>query len=179
MARRRWLSGVTAALLLCPLLGGCGGDHAGGDATAPDGESIGALRQRAHQILDGYEAAAPSAPVPDDSPPPWAPDDGPAGIFVEAAKGSPTATGLTVSFTGARGPATEPCGADYHAEAIESSRALVVIVLAQPHAGDEICNSVGYPRTAEVKLARPLGERVVLEAGMGMPVPVHGALPSR
>ena len=80
---------------------------------------------------------------------------------------------LTVSFTGAPGPGDQGCGADYTAEAVESSTAVVVIVTEHPHALFEACTAVGATRTAVVELAAPLGERAVLEVKEGLPVPVR------
>jgi hypothetical protein len=81
-----------------------------------------------------------------------------------------------VTFTGSQRPATEPCGADYYAEAVESDRAVVVIVIEQAHAVGEICTLMGYSRTAGLNLTKPLGKRAVLEAKQGLPVPVTPTL---
>jgi hypothetical protein len=101
------------------------------------------------------------------TPPPW---NSPPGISIESATGTRAGTRLTVTFTGTREPATRPCGADYHAEAVESANAVVVIVIAQPHATNEVCTLAGYTRTATLNLAQPLRQRVVLEARQGQPV---------
>ena len=105
-------------------------------------------------------------------PPPWDPNDAPVGISVESASGTVGGRGLTVSFTGAPEPMDQPCGADYTAEAVESSSAVVVIVTPHPHAPGEACSAVGAPRTTTVELAAPLGERAVLEVKQGLPVQV-------
>jgi hypothetical protein len=107
-------------------------------------------------------------------PPTWNPYDAPEGISIESATGSVGGRQLTVSFTGAHGPASEACGADYSAEAVESSNAVVVIVIEHPHNGGvgEACSLVGYGRSAEVELSAPLGDRAVLEVKEGRPVPV-------
>ena len=83
---------------------------------------------------------------------------------------------MTVSFTGARGPASEPCGEDYHAEAMESGNAVIVILMVERrhNDGNETCTLIGYTRTKTVSLARPLGERAVLEGQQGMPVSHSG-----
>ena len=105
-------------------------------------------------------------------PPPWNADDPPVGISIDSASGTVGGRELTVSFTGAPQPGDQVCGADYTAEAVESPQAVVVIVIAHPHASGEACRLVGAPRTASVQLAEPLGERAVLEVKEGLPVPV-------
>ena len=106
------------------------------------------------------------------TPPSWDPYHAPGGISIETATGTTGGRQLTVRFTGAPNPKSEPCGADYSAEALESTAALVVIVRAHPHAVNETCASVGATRTATVQLAAPLGDRAVLEVMQGQPVPV-------
>ena len=137
------------------------------------------MRQQAGEILARYDdavaLAGPSA-SPSVQPPPWDSSNPPAGSAIEAARGSESGTSLTVTFTGAGSPATEPCGADYYAESVESDRAVVVIVIAQEHAAGEICPMVGRTRTATLNLAKPLGKRAVLEAKEGLPVPLTPTL---
>jgi len=77
---------------------------------------------------------------------------------------------LTVEFIGAKNDATQPCGADYTAEAVESADAAVIIVIDHPHGPNETCAQVGYLRTATVRLAGPLGSRTVLQVTDGTPV---------
>ena len=77
---------------------------------------------------------------------------------------------LTVSFTGAPGPASTPCGADYTAHAVESPRAVVVIVREQRAPGEGACPAVGATRTATVTLAAPLADRAVLDLPYGTPL---------
>ncbi|MCW3845198.1 hypothetical protein ONA70_34550 [Micromonospora yasonensis] len=107
------------------------------------------------------------------TPPSWDPFDTPAGLAIDSA--ATTAVNprqLTVAFTGTPGPGSQPCGADYSAEAVESANAVVVIVIEHPHKPGETCPDIGAPRTTAVDLAQPLGERVVLEVQQGLPVPV-------
>ncbi|BCY08024.1 hypothetical protein [Actinoplanes sp. L3-i22] len=180
VARRRRKLCAAGAALVALLLSGCEADQADQDGYFPlgPGESLGELRQQAAQALDRYDkaaaAAGPSASV-DVSPPPWDAYNTPPGFAIQAAKGDPAATRMTVTFTGAVRPATEPCGIDYVAEAVESARAIVVIVLSQNHASGETCTLVGAERTADVNLAQPLGQRAVLEVQQGQPVPVERA----
>ncbi|WP_144022564.1 hypothetical protein [Asanoa hainanensis] len=153
------------------LLAGCSPEVSGNSALAK-GESLGEMRQQAGEALARYDQAVVdaggSAPVTV-TPPAW---NSPPGLSIESATGTAVSTRLSVTFTGARGPATESCGADYYAEAVESANAVVVIVIAQPHGGDETCALAGYVRTATLNLAQPLGRRAVLEACQGQPVPV-------
>lgn len=106
--------------------------------------------------------------------PTWNPYDAPVGLSIESATGSVGGRQLTVSFTGAHGSADEACGADYSAEAVESSNAVVVIVIEHRHNGGvgEYCTLEGYGRSAEVELSAALGDRAVLEVKEGRPVPV-------
>lgn len=106
------------------------------------------------------------------SPPPWDPNNPPIGLSIESATGSSSSRELTVTFTGAPGPGSQPCGADYTAEAIESSLAVVVIVTAHRNPTPVACALVGAVRTATVQLAAALGDRAVLEVKEGLPVPV-------
>ena len=83
---------------------------------------------------------------------------------------------LTVTFEGAPKDAGGSCGADYTAQAVESSTAVVVIVTEHPGFGLSMaCSAVGAFRTADATLATPLGNRAVLEVAQGMPVSVTPA----
>lgn len=79
---------------------------------------------------------------------------------------------LTAEFTGYR--TTGPCGADYTARAVESAHAALIVVEEHPHerGASWDCPDVGYLRQVIVRLGRPLGDRAVLEAMRGLPVPV-------
>jgi hypothetical protein len=105
--------------------------------------------------------------------PPSLDPNAPYSISIESATVSVGGRQLTVTFTGSPGPASEPCGADYTAEAVESSIAVVVIVTEHPHGGFEACTDVGAERTAVVELSAPLGGRAVLEVREGQPVAVQ------
>ena len=105
-------------------------------------------------------------------PPPWDAQDPPVGISIDGAVGIADSTELQARFTGAPERRGEPCGADYTAEAVESELAVVVIVTEHPTPGSGACPAVGRTRTAEVRLASPLGNRAVLEVRQGLPVPV-------
>ena len=119
-------------------------------------------------------AVSPSSNI-NVSPPPWDPNDPPVGLSIDAASGTVAGRQLTVTFVGSPYPGTEPCGADYTAEAVESPTAVVVIVIEHRNMTDGtnvICDAVGHGRTATVRLASPLGDRAVLEVMQGLPVPV-------
>jgi hypothetical protein len=136
-----------------------------GRATAPAWEySLDGTAVRVTQV-----AVAGSAIVTV-TPPSWDPYNPPGGLAIDSATTTPPGSQLTVTFTGSPGPASQPCGADYGAEAVESANAVVVIVIEHPHAADEGCPAIGAPRTTTVDLAQPLGERAVLEVQQGLPV---------
>ena len=105
-------------------------------------------------------------------PPPWDPNNAPVGLSIDAARGTVDGRDLQVTFVGAPGPASEGCGADYSAEAVESDTAIVVIVHEHSNPGAGACSLVGATRTASVTLASPLGKRAVLEIKEGLPVSV-------
>ncbi|MFF4891923.1 hypothetical protein [Micromonospora chersina] len=92
------------------------------------------------------------------------------GLAIESATTTTAGSELTVTFTGAPGPVSKPCGADYGAEAVESDLAVVVIVIEYRHAKDEACPDIGAQRSTTVELSQPLGERAVLEVTQGLPV---------
>lgn len=105
------------------------------------------------------------------STPPWDPNDPPIGLSIESASGRPDGREISVAFTGSPAPASQLCGADYTGEAVESTLAVVVIVVEHPSPIPVPCTTVGARRTATVELASPLGERAVLEVQEGRPVP--------
>lgn len=108
-------------------------------------------------------------------PPPWDSINSPVGLRIEKATRSGDDLQLTVEFVGAPETGDKPCGADYTAEAVESETAVVVIVTAHGGEAGAACRLVGAFRTAEAHLAKPLGDRAVLEVTQGLPVPVVAA----
>jgi hypothetical protein len=106
-------------------------------------------------------------------PPPWNADDPPVGLSIDWARGASDSRDLEVGFVGAPEDGSEPCGADYTAEAVESELAVVVIVEEHRNPTPGACALVGAVRTAEVRLEARLGDRVVLEALQGLPVSVE------
>ena len=106
-------------------------------------------------------------------PPPWNADDPPIGPRIEWAIGTNDSRDLEVGFVGAPGDASEACGADYTAEAVESELAVVVIVTEHRNPTPAACALVGAVRTATVRLESRLGDRVVLEVQQGLPVSVQ------
>jgi hypothetical protein len=70
---------------------------------------------------------------------------------------------LTVTVEGAPDPGDKPCGADYTAEAVESDSAVVVIVYEHRNTAPVACSAVGAFRTARVTLAKPLGNRTLID----------------
>ncbi|MGW9193055.1 hypothetical protein [Micromonospora chersina] len=104
------------------------------------------------------------------TPPPRDADHPHEGLAIESATTTTAGSELTVTFTGASGPVSKPCGADYGAEVVESDLAVVVIVIEYRHAKDEACPDIGAQRSTTVELSQPLGERAVLEVTQGLPV---------
>ncbi len=118
-------------------------------------------------------ASAMAVALPPWNGPPWGNGgDAPVGISVDAATATAGGRELTVGFGGAPLAGDRACGADYTAEAVESSLAVVVIVTAHPNPLPAACALIGAPRTAVVRLAAPLGERTVLEVTQGLPIMV-------
>jgi hypothetical protein len=105
-------------------------------------------------------------------PPAWDPNEAPAGLTIDSATVSGGGRDLTVAFVGAPEPGSQPCGEDYTAEAVESELAVVIIVTRHPHMTIGACSAIGASRTADVRLAAPLGGRAVLDVVQGLPVPV-------
>lgn len=86
---------------------------------------------------------------------------------------TPTGTQLAVALVGARGPASEPCGADYTAEAVESEHAVTVIITERRHPEPAACALMGHERRVVADLAEPLDGRAVVDLREGHPVPVR------
>jgi len=84
----------------------------------------------------------------------------------EVATTNGDARALTFTFTGAPDN-PGPCGADYTAAVAESTSAVAVAVLANPHSAPDApiaCTAIAAMRTVTVVLAVPLGGRVVVNA---------------
>jgi hypothetical protein len=136
-----------------------------GPATAPAWEFK--LKGTAVRVTRVAVASSSTVTVTPPSRDPFGPTGG---IAVESATTTTSGRQLSVAFTGAPGPGTEPCGADYSAQAVESAHAVAVIVIERRHAAEEDCDALGARRTAAVELTQPLGERAVLEVQQGLPV---------
>jgi len=106
------------------------------------------------------------------TPPPWDSSASPIGTRIDGATRTADGRQLIVAFIGWPEGRDRPCGADYSAEAVESDTAIVVIVVTHPNGAAVACRLVGATRTATASLARPLGERTVLEIMQGLPVSV-------
>ena len=105
--------------------------------------------------------------------PPWDANNPSAGVRIDSATRTADGRQLTAWFTGAPDGAEKPCGEDYTAEAVESDLAVVIIVTAHSNPSPGGCTLVGAVRTATAALARPLGDRTVLDVIEGRPVPVQ------
>ena len=151
-----------------------GGRH---DRDLNHGESWEDQRELARAALARYdEETAGSTPSrgPAVSPSASAPTVVDYGLSIDSAAVDAQGTRMTVTFPGSPGPAKHPCGTDYAAEPVESGKAVVVIVLAQPNGSEATCPMIGVTRTATLNLATPLGRRAVLSL-RGEPVPVTRA----
>jgi hypothetical protein len=82
---------------------------------------------------------------------------------------------ITISFTGAP-PGNKPCDARYSASAMSNRRAVAFTIktIMTPTPAGTICATVGYPRTAVLHLAKPLGARALISSTDGGAVPVTG-----
>jgi hypothetical protein len=85
---------------------------------------------------------------------------------------------LNLTFYGSP-PGPSPCGADYTADVAESGTAVVVTprqITPNPQGSTSVqggCPAIAAQRTVTVRLAAPLGARVLLTAE-GSPIPVIG-----
>lgn len=80
-------------------------------------------------------------------------------------------TTVVVNLVGARGPSTEPCGADYAGEAIAGPAAVAIVVAQRSSSRPGTCSALGHPRTVEVELPEPLGGRTLVTWD-GVPISV-------
>ncbi|GIF72026.1 hypothetical protein Asi02nite_15440 [Asanoa siamensis] len=91
------------------------------------------------------------------------------GVWVEVAH-AVDGPALAVTFLGAPRPADRPCGVDYTGEAVESGRAVVVLVAPRRTYPQSRCTSEAGANRLTVPLDAPLGDRVVLQLHTGLPV---------
>ncbi len=141
-------------------------DTSRGEAQVPAWEfSLKDTPVRMDQVAVAAQIQAP-APLPDGNLP-FVPR-------IMSAVIDPGGLHLTVNIVGAPNPASQGCGADYTAQAVESDRAVVVIVYENRNTLPVPCTAVGALRTAAATLEKPLGDRTVLDVG-GLPVSVAPA----
>jgi hypothetical protein len=140
-------------------------DTTRGEATVPAWEYT--LRNKPVRVTHVAVASAATFTV---TPPLWDPYHTPLGTSVDSA----TLSGrtLTLHFIGAPPGPTNPCGASYEAETIESEHAVVVLLLEIPVQEGAVCTSAGYLRTQTLTLPDALAGRALLEVRQGLPVPV-------
>ena len=137
-----------------------------GSATAPTWEFT---LNGTNTTIQHLAAAHPVNVVP----PTYDPNNSMQLISIASATGTAGGLTLTVTFEGPPADAGGSCGSDYTAQAVESTTAVVVIVTEHPGFGLSMaCSDVGAWRTADATLAKPLGNRTVLEVAQGMPVSV-------
>lgn len=83
------------------------------------------------------------------------------------AGGRVSSDGLTLTLGAIGGPETPgPCGEDFSASAAESDTAVAVAIASRFHTppAGEGCTLEGHARTVTVRLSRPLGGRVLVDA---------------
>ena len=146
-----------------------------GPAQAPAWEfSLKDTDVKLDQMAVGGQFTAPPVPTPNDQATgqqvaqPWV------GPPVQSATVDASGMTLTVAFTGAPDGGDKPCGADYTAEAVESDTAVVVIVYEHRNTLPAMCSAVGAFRTAQVTLAKPLGNRTLIDLA-AQPISVTAA----
>ena len=161
------------------LLSGCHSDtELSGTGGFTAGETWAEQRTKAKTILARFSE---DAGRPSQSPGPSATNsssDSSAiipGMSFDSVVVDPKTTRMKVNFIGTVEPASSPCGADYSAEAVESDKAVVIIVLEQRNPYSGICTKEGVGRSAALNLARPLGDRVVFNLQKDQPIPVSTA----
>ena len=92
-------------------------------------------------------------------------------VAIDSATAAVGGSSVTVRFVGAPDPAGKPCGEDDTADAIESDLAVTVLVWRHVNMPlGQACSAVGAFRTATATLAKPLGDRTVLNPATGQPV---------
>jgi hypothetical protein len=156
---------LSAALAAVLLLAGCGSGEErldSGTSGLAKGESWEELRQQAAATLAQYDEKADRFQPPrvfHVNPSKPDPSGRLSGVLFSAVPLNAAGTRLKITFMGESGPpAAQPCGVDYAAEAVESDKAVAVIILEQRN-GSGICAGVGMSRTATLNLAEPLGDR--------------------
>ena len=99
------------------------------------------------------------------------------GTRVDDAYGAADSSELTLTFTGSPWDSSNPCGADYRAGFAESDIAVAVIV--NEHSGtmpissngvQVACPAVGREHGVTIYLAKPLGNRTILDMSSGVPI---------
>jgi hypothetical protein len=134
-----------------------------GPAQAPAWEfSLQDTEVKLDQVAVESQLAAPAVPAPNEqatgqAPQPWV------GPPVQSATVDASGMTLTVTVIGAPDTGDKPCGADYTAEAVESGAAVVVIVYEHRNPLPVACLAVGALRTAQVTIAKPLGNRTLID----------------
>jgi len=100
---------------------------------------------------------------------------GPGNSVELSATASRSGTVLTLSFPGPL-PGTGPCAASYRASVLGDRRAVAVTIATTSPAvpSGVACPAIAVTRTAVVRLARPLGSRVLVSATDGGAIPVTG-----
>jgi hypothetical protein len=100
-------------------------------------------------------------------------EPGPGNSIEDSATVSASGKVITLSFVGS--PAgNAPCDASYRATGLSDRRAVAytITTIAVPVPPGEACPAIGIFRTAVLRLARPLGPRVLVSSTDGGAIPV-------
>ncbi|MEU7905349.1 hypothetical protein [Actinoplanes sp. NPDC049118] len=176
LAKKLWCTTLVAVVTL---LSGCqSDDETAGNKELAEGESWAEQREIAKSILARYDenlSQSSQSPAPTDTKPSRAPSPTYPGKSIDSVVVDPGTTRMKVTFAGTSAPATAACGADYSAEAVESTKAVFIIILEQRNPYSGLCTLIGETRTATLNLARPLGDRAVLNIPKSRPSAVTTA----
>lgn len=118
----------------------------------------------------------------------WSPEDPflPSGTAVDRSGAYPVGsvevpppggTTVVVHLTGARGPSTERCGADYTGEAVSGPAAAAIIVVQRSSSQGGACAAIGHARSVEVALPEPFDGRAFVTWD-GIPLSVSQPQPA-
>jgi hypothetical protein len=121
-------------------------------------------------------ASVPALAAPYVFTPPPLQQLGPTGTgnsIEDSARTDSSGTAITLSFIGAH-PGNRPCDAHYLASAVSNRRvvAFTIKTILAPAPPRTFCAAIGYTRTAVLRLAKPLGARVLISSTDGGAIPV-------
>jgi hypothetical protein len=121
-------------------------------------------------------ASVPALAAPYVFTPPPLQQLGPTGTgnsIEDSARTDSSGTAITLSFIGAHA-GNRPCDAHYLASAVSNRRVVgfTIKTILAPAPPRTFCAAIGYTRTAVLRLAKPLGARVLISSTDGGAIPV-------